>query len=105
MMFQATRNYQILSTGSGYESITMPYKNDTRLILMEINLKDVNGLEATKKIKKFCPNIPVIIQTALITDETEKQVFSAGADHCITKPIDMIAMRNKISEVTDAPFL
>lgn len=105
MMFQEAREYQILSTWSGYEAITMCYENDTRLILTEINLKDVNGLEVTKKIKKFCPNISVIIQTALLTDETEKQVYSAGADNYLVKPIDTIVMRNKIIEVTDAHFL
>jgi CheY-like chemotaxis protein len=104
MMFEETQDYQILSTSSGNRAIPMCYENDTKLIITEINLKEVDGLEVTKKIKAFCPSIPVIIQTAFITDDTEKQVFSAGADNFVAKPIDTNVMRNKISEVMAAPL-
>ncbi len=102
MMFE-TQDYKILSTSSGNEAISLCYENDIKLIIMEINIKGVDGLEVTKKIKEFCPNIPVIIQTAFLTDDTEKQVYSSGADNFVTKPLDTNVMRNKIKQVLDAP--
>ena len=99
ILFQETWDYQILSTSSGNEAISMCYENDTKLIITEINLMDVDGLEVTKKIKAFCPNIPIIIQTASLTDDTEKLVYSAGADSYLTKPLELHKLQNIVKSV------
>ncbi|MGM0498114.1 MAG: response regulator [Bacteroidota bacterium] len=103
MVFQETQDYQILSTSSGDEAITMCNENNIKLILSEINIKDVNGLDVTKKIKELYPEIPVIIQTAIITDDTEKNVYLTGADSYLTKPLDSRVITNKIKEVLKMP--
>jgi PleD family two-component response regulator len=51
MVFQETQEYQILSTSSGEEAIRICNENNIRLILTEINIKDVNGLDLAKKSK------------------------------------------------------
>jgi DNA-binding response OmpR family regulator len=99
MVFQETQDYQILSTSSGDEAISMCNGNNIRLIITEINLKDVNGLDVAKKIKESHPETPVIIQTAIITDDTEKHVYSVGADSYLTKPLDARVVSNKLKEV------
>jgi CheY-like chemotaxis protein len=101
ILFQESAKYQILSTSYGNEAINMCYENNIRLILTEINLKDINGLEVIKKIKEFFPDIPVIIQTAIITDDTQNHIYSTGVDSFIRKPLDFHLISNKINEVLD----
>lgn len=71
------------------------------LILMDIKMPIMNGLEATIKIKNINPDIPVIAQTAYALSEEREQALEAGCDDYITKPIrrdDLIALMAKYIE-------
>ncbi|GMT44872.1 MAG: hypothetical protein IEMM0006_0704 [bacterium] len=56
------------------------------LVLMDIKLPDMNGLEATRKIKAFRPDLPVIAQTAHVFSSDRQEALDAGCDDFITKP-------------------
>ena len=57
------------------------------LVLMDIKMPIMNGLEATIRIKKINPELPVIAQTAYALSEEREQALDAGCDDYITKPI------------------
>jgi signal transduction histidine kinase/ligand-binding sensor domain-containing protein len=57
------------------------------LVLMDIKLPEMNGIEATKKIKKFNQSLPVIAQTAYAMFNEEQEIMEAGFDDYLTKPI------------------
>ena len=68
------------------------------LILMDIKMPIMNGLEATVKIKSIHPGIPVIAQTAYALSEEREQALDAGCDDYLTKPIrreDLVLMMAK----------
>jgi len=64
------------------------------LVLMNVNLPNINGLEATEKILEINPTLPVIAQTF---DEKEKYVESGFIDY-ISKPVDANILFNKLSK-------
>ncbi|MDD2278699.1 MAG: response regulator [Bacteroidales bacterium] len=70
------------------------------LILMDIRLKGLNGLEATKQIKQIKPNTPVIAQTACAIIGDMEKCLDAGCNAYITKPIE----RNLLLETMDYYF-
>lgn len=57
------------------------------LVLMDIKMPLKDGLTATKEIKKNCPDIPIIIQTAYAFDYDKANAMASGSDEFITKPI------------------
>ena len=57
------------------------------LVLMDINMPDLNGIDATKEIKQIRPHLPVIIQTAYVMNNERISSFEAGADGFIAKPV------------------
>ena len=57
------------------------------LILMDMQMPEMNGLEATKEIKRKCPDLPVIATTANVYDEDEVAFRKAGCDAFLTKPL------------------
>ncbi len=57
------------------------------LVLMDIKMPLKDGITATTEIKKSCPDIPVIIQTAYAFDYDKANALASGADGFITKPI------------------
>jgi PAS domain S-box-containing protein len=72
----------------GLQAIEMCRKNPKiGLVLMDIKLPGINGLEATRKIKAFRPDLPIIAQTAHAFTSDKKAASQAGCDDFITKPI------------------
>jgi len=57
------------------------------LILMDIRMPKLDGYEATKKIREFLPEIPIIAQTAYVMPEEKYKVTNVGCNDLITKPL------------------
>ena len=57
------------------------------LILMDIQMPEKNGIEATRDIKKFRKDLPIVAQTAFTIEFAEKNIMEAGCSQIITKPI------------------
>ena len=58
------------------------------LILMDIRMPIIDGIEASRIIKKMAPHIPIIIQTASVMGEACEDIKKSGCDDTIFKPID-----------------
>lgn len=78
----------VLWAKDGKETIDICRDNDKiDIILMDIRMPFIDGYEATRKIKEFKPNLPIIAQTAYALNSDYQKVFDAGCDEYITKPI------------------
>ncbi len=66
------------------------------LILSDINMPGMTGLELLPKAKALRPDVPVIMITAYGDAETKRKALEAGADTLLTKPIDFLLLRNEI---------
>ena len=66
------------------------------LILSDINMPGMTGLDMLPKIKKIRPEVPVIMITAYGDDQTRKQAIERGAAGLLTKPIDFAMLRQEI---------
>jgi PAS domain S-box-containing protein len=92
-------NYQILKSmltsvnvkceraSTGKEAVSMFLKNNYSLILLDIQLPEMNGWEATMKIRENDTEIPIIAVTAYASDPTRRRSIEAGCNDFITKPI------------------
>jgi PAS domain S-box-containing protein len=72
------------------------------LVLMDIRLPDLSGWDATREIKKFRPNLPVIAQTANAMLEDKQRSFAAGCDDYLTKPLPKDALLGAINRFFNA---
>ena len=66
------------------------------LILSDINMPGMSGLEMLPKVKAARPNVPVIMITAYGDDATKKKAAELGAAGLLTKPIDFGLLREEI---------
>jgi ligand-binding sensor domain-containing protein/signal transduction histidine kinase/BarA-like signal transduction histidine kinase len=67
------------------------------LVLMDIKLPEMNGIDATIKIKEFNKSIPIIAQTAYAMFNEEEEIMKAGFDDYLTKPILSSVLIEKLS--------
>jgi CheY-like chemotaxis protein len=91
MFFQSAFKHtgaNIIIARNGEEAIEQ-VKNtpDIDLILMDIRMPKIDGLEATRVIKKLNHNITIIVQTAYVLDYNENKSYEAGCDYFLEKPI------------------
>jgi two-component system, cell cycle response regulator DivK len=61
--------------------------NEISVVLMDIKMPVVNGLESTRLIKKYKPQIKIIAQTAFAMPEDKQKCINAGCDDYISKPV------------------
>jgi len=66
------------------------------LILSDINMPEMSGLELLPKVKALRPDVPVIMITAYGDAETKRKALENGAEALLTKPIDFATLRNEI---------
>jgi len=66
------------------------------LILSDINMPGMTGLEMLPKVKEMRPDVPVIMITAYGDAETKRKALEGGAEALLTKPIDFATLRNEI---------
>jgi CheY-like chemotaxis protein len=68
------------------------------LILSDINMPGMTGLELLPRAKAACPNVPIIMITAYGDAETKRKALEGGAEALLTKPIDFGILRGEIDE-------
>jgi CheY-like chemotaxis protein len=66
------------------------------LILSDINMPGMSGLDLLPKAKAVRPDVPVIMITAYGDAETRRKALDSGADALFTKPIDFVLLRSEI---------
>ena len=83
-------NVKTLHAKNGLEAVEMTKNNpDVSLILMDIRMPEMDGLEATKLIKEIRPKLPIIAQTAYASREDKENAKASGFDYYLSKPIDL----------------
>ena len=79
---------KIIRAMNGEEAVEITKENSSvDLILMDIRMPKMNGYEATRKIKSFRKELPIISITAYAMSEDESKSLAAGCDMYISKPI------------------
>ena len=83
------RGYDIFLAGSGKEALETIKKNIIDLVLLDMRLPDVDGLDVLKKVKELDSEILVIMMTAYSDIQTAVAAMKSGAYHYINKPFEL----------------
>lgn len=93
---------QLLWAKNGKETVDFVVENkDIDLVLMDIRMPIMNGLDATKEIKVLRPELPIIAQTAYAMDGDRENSIDAGCDDYISKPINIREFVDLIAKYLD----
>lgn len=95
----------IVEADDGTSAIRIVKERPFDLILMDVRMLKVSGIEALKNIKAFNPSIPVIIMTAYSSIESAVSALKAGAYDYLTKPLDFDKLKITIERAMDHALL
>ena len=87
MTYVLKRNYEPVRACNGEEAVKMALTGEYALVIMDLKMPVVDGLEATRQIKLVMPDLPIIALTANAFDSDRQAAFEAGCDNFMSKPV------------------
>jgi len=91
--------YLVIRAENGQEAVDICHRNtDVNLILMDMKMPVMGGLEATSEIRTFLPDLPIIAQTAYVSPADEKDACQAGCNEFLSKPVNRDKLLNVLQK-------
>ena len=87
MTYLLKKDFEFERAKNGQEAVEMAEKNTYDIVLMDIKMPIMDGLEATKAIKEKFPNLPIIALTANAFDSDRQLALDAGCNDFLSKPV------------------
>lgn len=98
---RALNNFNVIQAGDGRQALNMLDRHDVDIILSDVMMPNLSGLELLRTIKKQQPDLAVILMTGYTDKEVILQALKAGADDFISKPINLLQLRTTVDKVLD----
>lgn len=103
--FLKRRNYAVLSANSGQDGMSYVERGGIDLVLTDFRMPDMNGLEVVRSIRKFNPEIPVIVITAFSDTKDAVEVMKEGAFDYLAKPVDLDELETLVKKAKEHNYL
>ena len=85
-------------TGAEILNLYHQHKDEAQIILMDIKMPIMTGLEATAKLRAEGCKLPIVVQTAYAFSSDREKAIEAGANNVLVKPITLIDLRQIVKE-------
>jgi DNA-binding response OmpR family regulator len=87
--FLATKGYEVCTAGDGEEALQQVKEQRPHLILLDVRMPKMNGLEVLRRVREIDREVGIIMVTAVNEEETGREALKLGAFDYITKPLDL----------------
>ena len=102
--YLSLNGYRTVVATSGHEAVTLARTERPDVILMDIQMPEMSGLDAIRAIRNFPPpdnGIPIIALTALVMPGDRERCLEVGADVYLSKPFRLSTLKSSMSELLD----
>lgn len=87
--FLASKGYEVLTATSGEEALQRVKEDRPHLVLLDIRMPKMNGIEVLRRIREIDPEMGVIMVTAVNEEDVGRKALELGAFDYIVKPLDL----------------
>ena len=94
------KEYTLHHAQNGFEAVDMFKTTSPDLVLMDIKMPKMNGLEATQIIRRQSKTVPIIALTAFAFESDKEAALQAGCNDFLTKPFSKSALMNMLQKYT-----
>ncbi len=104
LMLKATLSssgYHVLESEDGEPAVEMVKQEFFDLIMLDLKMQKMGGIEALEQIKKISPSIPILIMTAYASVQTAVDALKLGAFDYLIKPLDMDEVKHTLTKTLD----
>lgn len=96
------RGLDVTKTYSGAQALQALRKNDFDVVILDLKMEDMDGIEVLQILKKMAPDLEVIMLTGHGSEKAARDGIKFGAADYLTKPCDFEDLMEKINEVLTA---
>lgn len=96
--FFEERNFEVKTASSGQSALTVAEQFKPNVMLLDIKMPGMDGIQVLAQVKKKYPRTKVIMVTALETRDKIEECLRLGADNYITKPLSLEYLENDVRE-------
>jgi len=94
------KGYEVVSAYDGFKGLDLVKENGFDLVLMDVKMPAMDGVETYKKVKEIAPDTPVIMITAFAVEDLLREALREGAYGSLKKPIDFDQLLGFITQAT-----
>lgn len=98
--FLESFGYQVIQSDNGIDAYVLWKKEKPDILVTDINMPKMNGIDLLKKIKEKEPNFPVVLITGVTMEKVKCIVNENNADGFLTKPFKMKELINLLQKLT-----
>lgn len=98
--------HQIIKASDGRDGVAKAVETPPDLVLMDIRLPDISGIEAARQIREALPDrlLRIVAVTASILPEDEKAILESGIDAIVRKPLEIQILREEVARWLGSSF-
>lgn len=98
--------YEVVEARNGQEAVKLAEEEGPALILMDLSLPIIDGLAATRLIRKIpaAAKIPIVAVSAHDSADFQEEAFAAGCNGYVTKPIDFMSLETLIARLLASEY-
>ncbi|WP_027367469.1 PAS domain S-box protein [Desulfocurvibacter africanus] len=101
--FLSGEGHTVTTATNGCEALDLLERQDFDVVLMDVQMPELDGLEATRRIRSLekpdKAHVPIIALTAYAMKEDRERVMAAGMDDYLSKPLDMDELRRSLARI------
>lgn len=97
--FLSKRGYTVLEAADGEAAVSIFRRERPALVLLDVRMPRKDGVEALREIKAVDPEAPVVMITASLTDEVEKELRAHSASEFLPKPVEMARLQEILERI------
>ena len=94
------KDYEVVTAYDGFKALELVKQNGFDLVLMDVKMPVMDGVETFKKVKKIAPDTPVIMVTAFVVEDLIREALREGAFGSLKKPLDFDEIFELIEQAT-----
>ena len=91
--------WNVYTASDGIEAVSQVKASSPDIVLMDMKMPNMNGLESSSQILALCPDMRIIMMTAYGEMDVVKKALEVGVRRCITKPFDILSLRDLVNEL------
>lgn len=91
--------HSVRLAGNGYEALQAVAQERPQLVLMDLRMPEMDGLEATRRLKRLYPGLPILALTANAAEEDRAACLQAGMSDLVAKPVTSKGLRQALGAI------
>ena len=96
-----SKDYEVITAENGFEAMEKFSVENPTIIITDINMPHMSGMELLKAVKEVSPYTEVIVMTGYLTPDVLIEAQELGAFNCISKPVSIFDLQGILERVMD----